>query len=135
MYGFNAKEIGFLEESRPGSGHFGSVILSGNVKLPDTGKTENLGKWDHLILKGVQSRRIEFSNAENGIHVFFEGTVSKVLVGPQGFEKNLTPTYLEYIYHQQRLGFFWSVIVFLWGMLWSIRHMIFREGFVGKSFR
>lgn len=135
LSGFKSREIGFLEENPPASGNFESVILSGTVRLPETGKAENLQIWDSLILKGVQSRRVGFSNAKNGIHVLFEGTVSGILVGPQGFEKNLMPTYLEYIYHQQRLTFFWSVVVFLWGMLWSIRNMIFREGLLGKGWQ
>ena len=133
IYGFKVTDINFLEENPPGSGNFESVILSGKVKLPEFGQVENLRKWDRLTLKGVQSRRIELSNVKNEIHIFFEGTASEILVGPKAFEKNLTPTYLEYFYHQKRLAFFWSIVLFLWGMLWSVKNTIFKEGFEGKG--
>jgi hypothetical protein len=63
--------------------------------------------------------------ATDTINIIFEGTARQIQVGPEGFERNLVPTYLQYFYHQQSLAFFWSTIGFLWGILWSIRKTIF----------
>ncbi len=126
LRGLHVREIGFLEEYPPGSGEFESVIHSGKVTLPETGLTKDLRKADRLILGDVKSSRFEISKADNKVKIFFEGSVAKILTGPKDGEKNLALTYLEYFYHQKRLAFFWSAVVFLWGVLWSIRNMIFK---------
>ena len=56
----------------------------------------------------------------------FEGKVRSASTGPSGFERELQPSLLEYLYHQQRLGFFWAAVSFLWGVLWSARTLIFK---------
>ncbi len=128
----NIRDIGFLEEYPPGSGKFESLIQSGKVALPEIGFTRDLRTADRLILNGMKNSRLEISKDDNKIKIFFEGSVNKILVGPNGVEKNLAPTYLEYLYHQKKLAFFWGIVVFLWGMLFfvidllSIRNMIFK---------
>ncbi|OQY59615.1 MAG: hypothetical protein B6245_05770 [Desulfobacteraceae bacterium 4572_88] len=123
LRGFQAREIGFSEENSIGSASFKSAIHSGTVTILETGFSEAIREEDHLILKGAKSRRLEISRAESGMRVFFEGTVSDISVGPAGFEKNLSPTILEYFYHQKPLAIFWSTFVFLCGMLWRLRIM------------
>ena len=120
-----AREMGFLEEYPPGSGIFESGIRSGQVRLLETDVTENLREADRLILEGVKTKRLEIRKADHNVRIFFEGSVTKILVGPPDLEKNLAPTFLEYIYHQKRLAFFWSAVVFLWGLFWSIKNTLF----------
>ena len=122
LRGLHVQAIGFLEEFPPGSCRFKSAIRSGKVTLLETRLIEDLREEDSLILKDAKSRRLEISKGSDCIRVFFEGSVAKILAGPQSSEKDLTPTYLEYLYHQKRLTFFWSAVVFLWGILWSIRN-------------
>ncbi|MCP4254898.1 MAG: hypothetical protein GY775_16130 [Candidatus Scalindua sp.] len=124
---FSTSTLSFSEEYPPGSGNFESTIKSGNINLPETGDTEDLREGDVLLLKDIVARRLELSRAEAGIKVFFEGTVSAISIGPSEFERNIAPTYLEYFYHHQKIGFFWSAIVFLWGLLWSIKNSIFKK--------
>lgn len=126
LRGLQVQTIGFLEEYPFGSGNFESVIQSGQVTVLETGFTEDLRESDCLTLKKVRSRRLEISRVDKGIKVFFEGSVKEIRMGPKNFQKNLTPTWLEYLYHQQRLAFFCSAVGFLWTMLWSIRNTIFK---------
>lgn len=123
LKGFQVREIGFSEADSGGASDFKSAIRSGTVTILETGFSEELREEDRLDLKHVKARRLEISGAENGMRVFFEGTASDISAGPQGFEKNLSPTILEYFYHQKPLAIFWSTFVFLCGMLWRLRIM------------
>lgn len=107
LRGLIFQKIGFLEESPPGSGHFLSAIHSGEVILPQTGASYKLGKGDSLILEGAEIRRMEISKAGSRMEIFFEGIVKKVSAGTRGIEEDITPTVLKWIYHQQRVAFFW----------------------------
>ena len=120
---FRAESIEFLKEFPPGSRKFESTIKSARIKLIETGKEFTLRKEDRLLIKNITTRRLECSQSKEGIKVFFEGSVSSILAGSPGYEKNLAPTYLEYYYHQKKLRFFWSAVIFLWGLLWSIKNV------------
>ena len=124
---FRTSKLKFIEEYPPGSGKFESTIKSGEVQFPETNATEELREGDKFLLQGIETRRLELSKCEEGIKVYFEGSVSAISAGPANYEKNLAPTYLEYIYHQQKLAFFWSGVVFLWGLLWSVKMTIFSK--------
>lgn len=120
------REIDFSQEMTPGSGMSESALISGKITLPQTRYSEDLREGDSLILNNVKKfRRLEISKGDKGIKIFFEGTVSKIFSGPKGFEKNLTPNWLEYLYHQERLTVFWGASVFLFGLLWKVRSTIF----------
>ena len=77
---------------------------------------------DQLIASGVHSTRFEIASDKHGFKIIFQGTVKEIKAGPSGFEQDLLPTWLEYLYHQEQLAFFWSVIVFLWGVFWGLRN-------------
>jgi hypothetical protein len=120
------QEIDFSEEITPGSGISESALISGKIALPQIKYSEDLRGGDSLIIKNIKKfRRLEISKGDKGIKVFFEGAVSKIFSGPKGFEKNLTPNWLEYLYHQERLTVFWGASVFLFGLLWKVRNTIF----------
>ncbi|UCH95182.1 MAG: hypothetical protein JSV88_33740 [Candidatus Aminicenantes bacterium] len=127
LRGMQTQAIGFVEEFPPGSGNMESVIGSGELTLLETDRKVILSALDHLTLGKAKSRRLELSKADNGLRVqaIFEGSVSKVLVGTEDFRDNLTPTYLQYLYHQQGLKLFWGALVFLMGIMWRIRSTIF----------
>ncbi|MDM8524832.1 hypothetical protein QUF80_15800 [Desulfococcaceae bacterium HSG8] len=126
MGDMQVSDIRFSEESAPGSGEFESAIHSGRLKLSETESERELRKGDCLVLDGVKSRRLEMSKAENGVKIFFEGSVSKIHAGPKAFLKDLTPTCLEYFYHDSRAGFLWGAVFLLWSVLWGIWNTIFR---------
>ncbi len=120
------REIDFSEEITPGSGIFEPALISGKITLPQTKYSEDLREGDSLIMKNIKKfRRLEISKGNKGIKVFFEGSVVKIFTGPKDFEKNLTPNWLEYLYHQERLTVFWGASVFLFGLLWKVRSTIF----------
>lgn len=116
------EEIRFLEEYPPGSGTFQSAIQVGKVTVLETGSTEDLVERDLLVLEGAKSKRLRVSKTENGMMVSFEGSVTTILVGPPGFEKNLKPTFLAYLYHQEPLAILWSAVAFLFAVMWRIRN-------------
>jgi hypothetical protein len=128
MSGFEVKKLGFFEEKKSGSGIFESAIHSGKVTILQSGAEYTLRESDRLILEDIEeSKRLTVSRSQdNKVKVFFEGTVSKIKAGPEKFEKNLVPSLLEYVYHQQQIAFFCSASAFFWGMLWSVRNTIFR---------
>lgn len=124
---FRTSQLNFQVEYPLGSNEWESTIKSGEIRILQTGAIEKLREDDKFLLKDVQTRRLELSKTEEGIKVYFEGKVSAISAGPAGFEKNLAPTFLEYIYYQKSLAFFWSAIVFLWGFLWSFKNTFLRN--------
>jgi len=117
------REINFFQEIRPATGLFESTIISGKIKLPQTGYADELREGDSLIIKSVrQNRRLEISKGEKGLKIFFEGSVSKISAGPKGIERNLMPNWLEYLYYylysQKRLILFWGIMTYLFIFLW-----------------
>ena len=79
-----------------------------------------------LRLEGAEGVISRLTIGPDGAALIFEGEVRSAATGPPGFERQLKPSLLEYLYHQQRLGFFWAVASFIWGLLWSARTLIFK---------
>lgn len=127
LHGLNVSRLDFLEEFPPDSGRFESAVLSGKVRLPEMEQEEKIYRSDRVIFSNLETRRLEISPDKKGFRVFLEGRVSDIRVGPKGFEKNLTPSVLEYLYHQQKLALFWGAIVFVWGLLWGGRDLLRRK--------
>ena len=120
-------EISFAREKTDSETSFRSGIVRGDLTMLTTGeKHPPLEAGSRLRLEGVEGVISGLTISGDRIHLAFEGTVRSASVGPPGFERELKPSFLEYIYHQQRLGFFWAVASFLWGVLWSTRTLIFR---------
>ena len=119
------QELSFFSEriSEPGSIFFESAINSGSINLHDVSMKETLQEGDRLMIGGIDGRLIKISHGSD-INLIYEGTVEQLLIGPKGYEKNLSPSYLEYFYVRKPLAFFWGAVVFLWGLLWRIRKMI-----------
>ena len=82
-----------------------------------------------VILRGldgyVRQLRVENRDGdEDTIAVDLEGTVERVAIGPPGRERDVTPSVLSYLYHNQRLAFLFAAASFVWGALWSLRRLI-----------
>jgi len=129
------EKLSFGEEIPPGSGRFESLVLGGKVRLLQTGKTIQLEESDTLRLSFSEDeplhRRVEIiKNSQDkeakGLKLVAEGYVKGIELGPQNFEQDLRPTLMEYIYHQQRLGFYWGAAACLWGVLWGAFRALFR---------
>jgi hypothetical protein len=120
------RDLRFSQETpaEPGAVSFMPAILGGTLTLHDVSETVMLREKNRLSLMGVEGRVVDL-RAKDGIDLIFEGTAQQIQMGPNGFEQNLAPTYLAYVYHQKPLAFFWGAVVFCWGVLWGIRKTIF----------
>jgi hypothetical protein len=118
---FSREEPGAVEGS-----FFVSEIKSGTVTLGDTGEKVELKEKDQLYLASLSGVIQEIELGPDSLRISFEGRAKKISVGVTGFEENLVPTWLSYLYRQERLGFFWGALVFLWGVLWSTRQLLFK---------
>jgi len=125
--GLKVDSIQFSEEYPPGSGNTISTVKSGKIFLHEANRQLILRKNESLEIDISKQHRLMLKGENDGIKIFFEGVVSKLYGGPKGIEKNFKPTYLDYVYNNQRLAFFWSAIVFIIGILWSIRNTLFRK--------
>jgi hypothetical protein len=117
-------EISFAKEVLGSDIPFESGVKSGTVTILSTGEKVSLEQGSRLRLVGADGALSRLSFSPDGAALTFEGEVRRAATGPPGFERELTPSLLEYLYHQQRLGFFWTVTSFLWGLLWSARTLL-----------
>jgi hypothetical protein len=117
--------LGFFEERADGTqaSTFASQIISGTLTMTDTGKHMPLAPAAALRLLEAHGLVAALRVTPKEIRVKFEGTASGVTLGTGDFSRNLKPTILEWLFHQQKLGFFWGAITFLWGLAWSARKL------------
>jgi hypothetical protein len=109
--------------AQPGRSSIRTALLSGMLTLYDSSRTVKLAEGEHVVLNALTGRIIEM-RIDRQVRVIFEGTAGDIVIGPQGFQQRLTPTYLEYVYHHQPLAFFWSATAFLGGILWSAKRLL-----------
>ncbi len=115
----------FREESGANEGSFFiSGIQSGTVTIGDTGEKVALQAKDQLFLEFPTGIIQELELGPESLRLSFKGRAKKASFGVTGFEENLVPTWLSYLYHQERLGFLWGAVAFLWGVLWSARELL-----------
>jgi hypothetical protein len=120
------RSISFAREAADSDTSFRSGIMNGKLTILSTGEELPLGPGSRLRLDGVDGIISKLTIGSDGATLAFEGKVKSASTGSPGFERELQPSLLEYLYHQQRLGFFWTVVTFLWGVLWSARTLFFK---------
>ncbi len=126
LEGLKVQQIYFREDDPSVSGQFRSAIGDGTLTLLDIpSKSVALHRRDWVLLIGpIKAERLEITVAEQ-ISIMFMGKVGGLRVGPEGFERNLAPSWLEYWYHNSRIALFLSVVGSLWAFLWSVRKLLF----------
>lgn len=117
--------ITFLEESLPGSGKFVSSIVSGTLKILEIDKEIALEEGDWLLLENLANRRLEITKSNSELKIHVEGIIAKAKAGSELFEKELNPSILEYLYYTKFMAFFWSCVVFIFTLIWSIKNALF----------
>lgn len=118
-----ATELQFLRPDPPASLRWISTVLQGDLVLLLNEKTKPLLAGDHISFEDFESERL-LINPENGVlNINVEGQADQISAGPKGYEQDLAPTLLEYLYYQQQLALFWSAVLFLWGLFWSLRNL------------
>jgi len=120
------QSISFAREAVDSDTSFRSGIIKGKLTIPSTGEELQLDPGSRLRLNLVDGIVSKMTIGSDGVTLAFEGKVTSAFTGAPGFERELEPTLLEWLYHQQRLGFFWTVVTFLWGVLWSARTLFFK---------
>ncbi len=119
-----ATQLQFLRPDVPSSVRWVSTILQGDLTLLLNERQTELLEGDLVLFDSFESERLVITpHADNTLHITAEGQSDGIRAGPQGYEKNLTPTLLEYLYYQQQLTLFWSAVLFLWGLFWSLRNL------------
>jgi hypothetical protein len=122
-------DLSFADEhpkpGRPDQIIFASQIVSGTLTMTDTGQQIALARGAAVHLAGIRGDITALQVKGNQVQVKFEGTANAVTLGAGEFSRNLKPTILEWLFHQQRLGLFWGALTFLWGIAWSARRLFF----------
>ena len=121
------ERLSFAQEAGTGEGPtFISGIRSGPLTVSETDEKFTLREKDHLSLDLASGIIQELELGSDALRISFEARARRVSSGVTGFEANLAPTWLSYIYHRERLGFFWGFVGVLWGVLWSARQLLFK---------
>jgi hypothetical protein len=103
-----------------------SGITSGTVTIGETGEKVTLDPSTQLQLGSLVGQIRELEIGPKVFRLSIEGKAKAALTGTAGFEQNLVPSWLSYLFHQERLSFFWGSIAFLWSVLWSARQLLFK---------
>jgi hypothetical protein len=121
LSGLRATALAFDREQPPGSGERVSTVRQASGRFVETGRAFEVESGDRLLLDGVEASRLTVRGNGRGLEVLFQGTVDRLRGGPEGFVRDLTPSWLEYLYKQEQVAVLWGALVFLWGLAWKLR--------------
>lgn len=107
------------------SGEFESGILSGNIIFPATGNEYTLNAGNVVDIELHNNAPITIKFLDDRIQLEFEANVSKLYTGPKMFTRSLKPSWLDYFHKNEKIAFYGTAIIWLWGMLWSFKKTIF----------
>lgn len=101
--------VSLLRFGRPreGGGGFVSSIVSGTVQLVDLGDTETLGPGSAVRIEGFHGDVARLESVDDGYRLSFTGEADRVSLGPPGFAEDLTPSILNYLFHQESIKMMW----------------------------
>lgn len=122
-----AAQINFTHEDVVGADEatFSSGIKSGTIRFRDTAWAPlQLREEDRLAMRPSESAALRIRGSGGEIHLILNGPVADLLLGDSHRATELAPSYLEYLYNERSLYLFWGAIVFLWGVLWSVRNTV-----------
>lgn len=125
--GLQISNMALQREEPPRSGSFVSTIVGGTVALPEVEREKELEEHDWLRLKEASSTRLRLTFAEaskDSFNLFFQGTARSLSAGPVGFEKDLNPSLLLWLYHNKELTIFWGALAFAYSLLLGLRSML-----------
>jgi hypothetical protein len=115
-----------LNFNRPiSSGEFESGILSGTIVFPATGNEYTLNPGNVVDVEFNNNTPITVKFLGDRLQLEFEGNASKLYTGPKMFTRSLKPSWLDYFHKNEKIAFYGTAIIWLWGMLWSFKKTIF----------
>jgi hypothetical protein len=127
LKGFNVNKLTFLAENPPGSGIFESTLQQGKIVLYDTKGEIDVLENENMVVEFKDCRQAKLFLKDGKMGIKLLGKVTTLAGGVRGFTKNYKPTFLEYLYNNQPLALFWSALIFLFGLLWSVKNTIFTK--------
>ena len=107
------------------SGEFESGILSGNIIFSATGTEYTINAGNVVDIELNNNAPITIKFLDDRIQLEFEANVSKLFTGPKMFTRSLKPSWLDYFHKNEKIAFYGTAIIWLWGMLWSFKKTIF----------
>jgi hypothetical protein len=122
-------QLGFTREitkaGEVGESELVSGLKGGTIRFNDAAGSElEAREADFVALRGLEDARVELRAKDGLLHVALNGTVGGVTLGEGDAKREQMPSYLEYLYNKKSLGVVWSAILFLWGLIWSVRRVI-----------
>lgn len=87
---------------------FVSTVVSGAVQLVDIEREVKLNPGDWVKIDKFRGHVFELEQSGADYSVGFSGSGRRVAIGPAGFAEDLTPSCLEYLYHQEWLKLLWA---------------------------
>lgn len=125
-----AESLSFVRDETKGVGErqLISGIKNGTARFNDTNwPVMELREGDLLTISHTPDAILDAKGDKGLIHMNVNGAVSPLRVGDATNQTEIAPSWLEYLHNKKSLAFFWSAMVFLWGMIWSVRNTIFRQ--------
>ncbi len=122
--GMVLRGLAFQREQPAGSEQWESSIYQARGEFLDTAGRFELADADWLRLAGVESARFSVQRQGDHLKILFQGSVDTLRAGPPGFVRELTPSWLEYLYHRQRPVLFWAGLLLLWFAAWRVRYLL-----------
>lgn len=121
LFGLFVHGLDFHQEHASGSNQWESSLREAKGEFLETGRSFELQNSDWLLLEDVRSVRFHLAATQEALKIDLTGTTDGVRGGPEGFVRTLTPSWLEYIYHQERLKLLWGALLFLGVWVWKVR--------------
>jgi hypothetical protein len=107
------------------TGSFGtafiSTVVSGTIYLLDVEKEVKLDPGAAVVIDGIHGQLFQFDQTKSGYIVGLSGIASRVSIGPAGFAEDLTPTCLDYLYHQDGIKLMWVAALAGFAVLAKVR--------------
>lgn len=100
----------------------GSAILSAQLDIKGQ-KSINLESADFLELDKLQDADFTLQFKQDTLEIKVQGMTNNIQSGLQKLQSQ-KPSLLEYLYHDQKIYFFVSVLVSLIGLLWSVKNAL-----------
>lgn len=120
--------LGFAIEENRGVAEsaFASAVKTGTIQFSDTSWPRlDIFEREPFSIGDTSAARIEIASAEPNLRIILNGLVKNVRKGAAA-DRDIAPSYLEYLYNKKSIGLFWGAIVFAWSVLWGIRKVVFR---------
>jgi hypothetical protein len=100
---------------------FVSTVSSGTIQLLDVAREVKLDPRASVIIEGLQGHLFDFRPTDSGYAVGFSGIANRISIGPAGFPEDMTPTCLDYLYHQEWIKLMWAAALAGFAVLAKVR--------------